>query len=167
MRYHSAPMTPTHAAKMIIRLIRALRARLPGSVGDPQVVPGWIKDPEVLQAPRTVLKVLRQWPSRRRHPIALSSDVINLEHQLHPSRRHPGGTGIWNCPPGGSDTHAAPLQRNIRIRLVPPIGDEAETQDAHIEIDGGVKVIREDLEPHRHLHHWMVAYRIGSPRRQP
>lgn len=147
---------------MTVRLVRALRVRLPGSAGDSQVVPGWIEDPEVLQAPRTVLEVLRQRPSRRRHLIALSSDVIDFKHQLHPSRRHPRGTGIWNHPPGGPDTHAAPLQRNILIRLAAPIGDEAETQDAHIEIDGGVKIIREDLEPQCHLHHRILAYRITS-----
>ena len=136
-----------------------MRTRLAGPVRNPQVVPGRIEDPEVLQAPQPVLEILRERPSRRRHTVALSNDVINFEHQLYPGRRQPRGTDIRNYPPGGSDTHATPLQRDILIPLVAPIGGEAETQDAHIEINGGVKIVREDLEPQCHLHYQMVAYR--------
>ena len=114
----------------------SLRTRLPGLVRNPQVVPGRIEDPEVLHAPRPVLEILRQRPSRRRHPVALSNDVVNFEHQLHPGRRQPRGTDIRNCPPSGPDTHATPLQRDILIPLAAPIGGEAETEDADIEING-------------------------------
>src|SRR6185369_866386 len=55
-------------------------------------------------------------------------------------------------PPGGSDPHTAPLQRDVWAGRVTPIGDQAETQDAQIEIDGGVEIIRKDLEPQCHLH---------------
>jgi hypothetical protein len=140
-------LTPhSHAAKMTGPAGPSLRTRLPGPVRNPQVVPGRIEDPEVLQAPRPVLEILRHRPSRRHHPVALSNDVINFEHQLHPGGRQPRGTGIRNYPPDGTDTHATPLQRDILIPLIAPIGGEAETQDAHIEINGGVKIAGEDLE---------------------
>src|ERR1700689_557774 len=151
--------THCHAAKMTGPAGPSVRTRLPGPVRNPQVVPGRIEDPEVLHAPRPVLEIIRQRPSRRRHPVALSNDVVNFEHQLHPGRRQPRGTDIRNCPPSGPDTHPTPLQRDILIPLAAPIGGKAETQDAHIEINGGVKIVREDLEPQCHLHHWMVAYR--------
>src|ERR1700733_9107254 len=71
------------AARMTGPADRSLRTRLPGPVRNPQVVPGRVEDPEVLHAPRPVLEILRQRPSRRRHPIALSNDVVNFEHHLH------------------------------------------------------------------------------------
>ena len=120
--------TRASAAKMTGQAGPSMRTRLAGPVRNPQVVPGRVEDPEVLQAPRPVLEILRERPSRRRHTVALSNDVINFEHQLHPGRRQPRGTDIRNYPPDGSDTHATPLQRDILIPLVAPIGDEAETQ---------------------------------------
>jgi len=76
--------TLSRAARMTGPAGPSLRTRLPGPVRNPQVVPGRIEDPEVLHAPRPVLQILRQRPSRRRHPVALSNDVVNFEHQLHP-----------------------------------------------------------------------------------
>jgi hypothetical protein len=129
-----------------------------GPAGDPEVVPGWIKDPEVPQAPRTVLEILLERPPRRDNPVALGSDIVDLEYQFNPGRRQPRGAGIRDCPPSCSDTDAAPLQRHIRIWVVASIVGKAETQDTGVEVNGGVKVVRENLEPHCEPHHQMVAY---------
>ena len=102
------------------------------------------------------MQILRERPSRRDNPIALSKDIVNLEHQLDPGGRHPGGTGIRACPPGGPDTHIVPLQRHIRARLAALIGGKAEKEDSRAEVDDDVKIVREDLEPQCHPHHWMV-----------
>ena len=133
------------------------RARLPGPVRDPQVVPGRVEDPEIPQAPRAVTEILGDRPSRRCDLVALGHDIVDFEHQLHPGGRQPRGAGIWHRPPGGSDAHTAPLERDVRAGLVTPIGDQAETQDAHIELDGGAEIIRKDLEPQCHLHDPMMA----------
>jgi hypothetical protein len=90
-------------------------------------------------------------------PVALSKDIVNLEHQLDPGRRQPGGANIWNYPPGGSDTHVVPLKRDIRVRLAALIGGEAEMQDTRVEVNDDVKIVRENLEPQCHPHHWMVT----------
>src|SRR6185369_17590325 len=113
-----------------------------------------VENPEIPQAPRAVTQILGDRPSCRCDLIALGHDIVDFEHQFHPGRRPPRGAGIrHHRPPGGSDTHTAPLQRDVWAGLVTPISDQAETQDAQIEIDGGVEIIRKDLEPQCHLHH--------------
>ena len=60
-------------------------------------------------------------PPRRDNPIALTGHIADLENQLYPGRRQPRGAGIRNYPSDGSDAYAAPLRRNMRIRLIAPI----------------------------------------------
>ena len=88
--------------------------------------------------------------------------AADLENQLYPGRRQPRGAGIRNCPSDGSDAYAAPLQRNIRIRLAAPIFRNTEAENPRAEVHGDVKVARKDLKPQCHLHHRMVAYRSGA-----
>ena len=126
---------------------------------DPEEVPSWIQDPEIRQAPRAVLEILLERPPRRGNPIALTGHIVDLENQLYPGRRQSRGAGIRNYPSDGSDAYAAPLQRNIRIRLVAPIFRKTEAENPRVEVHGDVKVVRKDLKPQCHLHHWMVAYR--------
>src|SRR5581483_11122572 len=60
-------------------------------------------------------------------------------------------------PPCGTDAHGSALQRHVRVRFAATVRGEPKTQDARIEVNDGVQVIRENLEPQRHLHYWMVA----------
>jgi hypothetical protein len=144
---------------------------LPGPVRDPQVISGRVENPEIPQAPRAVTEILDDRPSRRCDLVALGRDIVDFEYQFHPGRRQPRDAGIWHHrPPGGSDAHTAPLQRDVWAGLVTPIGDQAETQDAQIEIDGGVEIIRKDLEPQCHLHDpdgGISASRAENPRTRP
>ncbi len=80
---------------------------LPRPIGDPKVVPGGIEDPEVRQAPGTILEILFEWPFCRHDTIALSGDVVNLKNQLHSSRRQPCLMGIRNCS-SGAPTRTVP-----------------------------------------------------------
>jgi hypothetical protein len=50
------------------------------SVGDPEVVTVGIEEPEVSKTPRATLEILQQRPARGHHPVALSADVVDLEH---------------------------------------------------------------------------------------
>jgi hypothetical protein len=86
-------------------------------------------------------------PPRRDNPIALTGHIADLENQLYPGRRQPRGAGIRNYPPDGSDAYAAPLQRNIRIRLIAPIFGKTEAENPRAEVHGDVKVVRKDLKP--------------------
>jgi hypothetical protein len=54
--------------------------RLSRPAGDAQVVASGVEDPEVGQAPWAIPKILFQRPSCGHDPVALSSDVIYLEH---------------------------------------------------------------------------------------
>lgn len=137
--------------------LSCLAASSPGAVGDPQVVPGWVEDPEVGQAPWPGLEVLTKRPPRRDNPVAFSTDIVHLKHELDPGWRQPHGTGTRSFAPEGSDAHAASLQRDLRARLVAPVGGKAETQDARVEVNGDVQIVREDLEPRSHLHHSILA----------
>ena len=105
-------------------------------------------------------------PPRRDNPIALTGHIADLENQLYPGRRQPRGAGIRNYPPDGSDAYAAPPQRNIRIRLAAPIYRKTEAEDPRAEVHGDVKVVRKDLKPQCHLHHWRMAYRNGQAARR-
>lgn len=84
------------------RAVPLLRAPSSGPVGDPQVVPDRIEDPEVGQPSWPVLEVLRERPSRRDNPVALGTDTAGLEHQFYAGRRQPGGAGIRDRSPGGA-----------------------------------------------------------------
>jgi hypothetical protein len=66
---------------------------LPGTAGDPKVVPGGIDDPEIRrpggiddpeirQAPRALLEILLQWPPGRHDPVAFICDIAYLKHQF-------------------------------------------------------------------------------------
>lgn len=84
------------------------------SACDAKVVPGRIEDPEVFQAPRTVLQFLVQRPARRHDPITLIHDIVDLQHQLHSCWRQSPRPGAGDCPPGRSDADPPPFQRHIR-----------------------------------------------------
>jgi hypothetical protein len=143
------------------------RASSPGPLRDPQVVSGRVEDLEVLQAPRAVPEVLRERPSRRDNPIALSNDIVDLEHPLYPGRRQPAGTGIRDCPSWRPDAHIALLQRDIPAWLVVLIGSAARKKDTGAEADDDVKTVREDLEPHRHPRHWMMTSDLYPAQQYP
>ena len=99
--------------------------------------------------------------SRTSSTPAVSAVVATAANQLYPGRRQSRGAGIRNYPSDGSDACAAPLQRNVRIRLVAPVFRKTEAENARVEVHGDVKVVRKDLKPQCHLHHWMVAYQSG------
>jgi hypothetical protein len=111
---------------------------LPRPIGDPKVVPGGIEDPEVRQAPGTILEILFEWPSCRHDTIALSGDVVNLKNQLHSSGRQPCLMGIRNCSSGRSDQDSAPLHRHMSLRILALILGQAEAKHPRVEVNGGI-----------------------------
>ena len=133
------------------------RTLLPGPAGDPKVVPSGIDDPEVRQAPRAILEILFKWPPSRHDQIALTGNIVNLEHELRPGRRQPRRESVRNGPSRCSHSYGAALHRYIRARVTPLILRHAEAQYPRVKVDGRIKVGRKDLTPQCHLHLRIVA----------
>ncbi len=147
-------------------------------VCDPEVVTGGIENPEVLQAPRTVLEILAERPSGRYHPVAFTGDIVNFKYQFRSCRRQPRHMdAACKCPSGRPDADTAAHQRYIRARIAALILHDGEAEHPCIEVNGGVQVVRKDLKPQRHLHHRMLAHpsssaaegrlALSSPRERP
>jgi hypothetical protein len=122
------------------------------AVGDAQVVPVRIEDAEVAQPPGLVVKVVVQRPPGRQHPVPLGGDVVHFQHQLQAGWRPPGGTGVGQRVLDRADAHRAAAQLGVRRGLVAAVRGELEAEDALVEVDRDVDVVREDLATQRHVH---------------
>ena len=81
---------------------------LPGSAGDLKVLSGGIDDPDVRQAPRTILEILFKRSPSRRDQIAFTGGIVNLKHELCPGRQ-PRRKDVRNGPSRCPQPHGATL----------------------------------------------------------
>src|SRR5581483_718293 len=121
-----------------------------------------IEDAEIAEAPRLERDVTLERPPGRDDSIPLGVEVLDLQHELDT---------LWHCTsrtvdgqPGGhrADLDGAASKRHVRLGPLPPVRDELEAENAHVEVHQPIQIRREELDPEFQL----LRHRDGtvSPR---